>query len=207
MKVVSMCKFWPNCRIFASCVASAWACSSSSSCCFRLSQRNFRKLTCCLKEDTRSSKLAFLVSNSCIFALPKAWTSVIRSNFVAISSSYRFIFTSICSSSWLIFTSRLSILSSSPCLFISSASSLVCVLSEFCSCLFLNSSSSSTSRMWPSGLTVSARVSEIFSSRRWMFCCFSSSFFSSSALRPSNSFMKRVISWSFVKRISFCWSA
>mmetsp|Transcript_2995 Transcript_2995/g.9053 ORF Transcript_2995/g.9053 Transcript_2995/m.9053 type:complete len:377 (-) Transcript_2995:306-1436(-) len=155
----------------------------------------------------RSSRAFFRASKLLIYWEPKALTSSDLSNLVTISSSYCFIFCSTCCNSCEIFVSRLSIFSNSPLLFASSPSNWFLVVSEFWSCLLLKSSSSSISRMWPSGETLRANVDEMLSSSLWMLSCFSSSLASSSAFVLSKLSMKVDISWSFVNRISyFCWS-
>mmetsp|Transcript_71231 Transcript_71231/g.201877 ORF Transcript_71231/g.201877 Transcript_71231/m.201877 type:complete len:242 (+) Transcript_71231:431-1156(+) len=129
------------------------------------------------------------------------------------SCSYCRIFASTCCSSSEIFTSRLSIFSSSPSRLLSSASSRFCVVSEFCSCFSFQTSSSSMSRQCASGVVSAgraaamARVFEMLFSSSTIMSCLSLSFFSSSALLSLKLSMKDVISLSFVKRISyFCWS-
>mmetsp|Transcript_45899 Transcript_45899/g.118740 ORF Transcript_45899/g.118740 Transcript_45899/m.118740 type:complete len:378 (+) Transcript_45899:251-1384(+) len=157
----------------------------------------------------RVSRAFFRASKSLACSAPWAFISLTRLYLFSMSSSYWRIFTSTCWSSREILTSRLSIFSSSPSRFCSSPSRRFCVVSELRSALLLKSSSSSISRMWPSG-DRSGRISvalAMLTRRRSMLSCLSLSLFSSSAWRRSKLSMNDVISWSLEKRISyFCWS-
>mmetsp|Transcript_5189 Transcript_5189/g.13921 ORF Transcript_5189/g.13921 Transcript_5189/m.13921 type:complete len:263 (+) Transcript_5189:548-1336(+) len=127
----------------------------------------------------------------------------------AISCSYLCIFSSTCFSSCEIFTSKVSIFSSSLSRFARSSSKRDWVFSAFCSWRLLKSRSSCRSLKWASGdvSAESAIIFEIFSSNTLMFCCLSASFLSSSSFRAGNESMNWVISWSFVNSTSyFCWS-